>query len=299
MTPHAASAILSGHIKRSLQVTEVRPLHGGMVNTVEEWVTNGTPASVVAKISPTPEHPGLGEEYRMLDWYRSNTTFPVPRPYAWVTGDPAFGGTVLLMEKLEGRHLGAARLTARGMARVQTELAEHLAELHEYTRPTYGSAFDPEGHRQWLDIFQRQIQREFSAVIDRLSPASRSTVGRAVARLPELMPECDRPTLVHGDLWATNIIVDDSSPTEPHISGFVDGAARYTDVEYELAYLRVFNTADLTFFRAYTRRHALREGFEERCRIYWLNTMMLHVRVFGDEYLPRTERIAEQLAGMV
>ena len=39
-----------------------------------------------------------------------------------------------------------------------------------------------------------------------------------------------------------------------------------------------------------------RPGFETRCRIYWLNTMLLHVRYFGDaHYVHASEGLAREL----
>jgi fructosamine-3-kinase len=267
-----------------------------MVNKVEEWLTDGTPSSMVAKVSERAAHGGFRNEFDTMAWYRANTSFPVPEPYAYVSDAECFSGTVLLMEKLPGRHLGAARQTMRGNAAYQLELAQILADLHDHKRDTYGNALKEEGQHTWLEGFRPRIRSEFDAVADRLSSQGRKTVTRLLDNLDTYMPECGDPTLVHGDLWATNIIVDDTDPNALRITGFVDGSATYTDVEYELAYLRVFNAAGLPFFRAYVERHALRDGFEERCRIYWLNTMLLHVRVFGPEYLPRTEHIAREIA---
>jgi fructosamine-3-kinase len=77
----------------------------------------------------------------------------------------------------------------------------------------------------------------------------------------------------------------------------VDPAARYADVEFELAYLEVFGTVTDAFFERYAAERPLRDGYGLRRLYYWLNTLLLHVWVFGDEgYVRRTERIAEELA---
>ena len=61
---------------------------------------------------------------------------------------------------------------------------------------------------------------------------------------------------------------------------------------------RVFHTVDETFFGAYTKRHELRDGAERRVRVYWLNTMMIHLRLFGAEYLPACERLAGEIESL-
>jgi len=289
-----ARVLVGGH----LTVTGMERLHGGMVNSVLELTTDGEPARIVAKLSGQPGHKGFERECRVLRWYRANTRFPVPEPYGCDTSGRIFPGSCLLMERLPGTNLGHARLTAAEHATVEREMARILADLHEHRRATYGSAVEPEeqGSPHWLDRFGPRIRREFDSVADRLSGEARSVIAEVLEHLDQWLPEFSEPTLVHGDLWATNIIVDPHGPGGARISGFVDGGADFCDVEYELAYLLVFNTAGAPFFREYARHHALRDGFDVRCRVYWLNTMLLHVRAFGDaHYVRACENLAREL----
>jgi fructosamine-3-kinase len=295
ISAESATRLLRRFLNRDLIVTGMRRLHGGMVNSVMELTTDGEPQRVVAKLSGEPGKGGFRWEKRVLEWYRANTQFPVPEPYGCDVSGELFPGSCLMMERLPGTNLGHARLSGSGRAAVERQMARILVRLHEHKRDTYGSALDPqqEGEQRWLERFGPQIRSEFEAAADRLSAGARDTIGRTLDELERWLPECGDPTLVHGDLWATNIIVD---PTVPEITGFVDGGATYTDVEYELAYLLVFNTAGRAFFDGYSTHHALRPGFDTRCRIYWLNTMMLHVRVFGDaHYVSACERLAREV----
>jgi fructosamine-3-kinase len=295
MDKATATAILRRFVDPRLTVTALRPLSGGMVNTVLEFATDGEPASVVAKASEDPRHGGFRRECDSLEWFRRHTTLPVPRPYACIDGGPEPAGKCLLMERVPGRNLAEARLTREGRRHFQAELARFIADLHEHRRDTYGSALEAGTCARWLDAFGPGIEDEFLAVRERLSPRARDGVARLLNHLDEWLPESGEPTLVHGDLWATNIMVDDADPDRPRITAFLDGAADFREVESELAYLRVFHTADAAFFEHYGRRHPLREGFDRRCRVYWLNTMMLHVRHFGAEYLPACEDLARQI----
>ncbi len=297
MDPTTATTLLQRHLHLPVTVTAVRPMTGGMCNTVLELFTDGTPAVMVAKIATEANIPGLHHEFESLTYFRQNTLFPVPRPLALVD-DRQTGLQVLLMERLHGRNLHEAQLTEAGERYFQVEMARLLADLHDCRRDTYGLAWANDGERRWLDIFGPDMWDEFQAVADRLSPSSRKTITRLLERLDHWLPETRRPTLVHGDLWDTNIIVDDRDGDTPAITGFVDGGAVFRDVESELAYLRVFHTVGETFFEFYMRRHPLREGFDRRCRVYWLNTMMLHLRHFGDEYLPRCEQLAREIEAL-
>ena len=298
ITEQIATEMVRRHVDAGLSVREIRPLTGGMVNTVVELVTDGEPGSIVAKISDNADSKGFQWEYESLRYYLGHTAFPVPRPYACFQECGGFRGSCLLMEKVGGRHLGRARLTAAGTRHFQQELARRLAALHDHRRDTYGSALKEGRQSRWLDTFAAGMEKEFEAVRDQLAPRSGSIVAGLLANLSDWLPEFHQPTLIHGDLWATNILVDDRDPDRPRITAFLDGGANFGEVESELAYLRVFSTAGATFFEHYAGRHPLREGFDRRCRVYWLNTMLLHLRVFGREYLPACRRLADEIESL-
>jgi fructosamine-3-kinase len=298
ITPECATELLRRFLHPDVSVTGIRRLHGGMINSVLELATDSEPRLVVAKLSGKPGNAGFQHEFRMLDWYRRNTDFPVPLPYGCDVSGATFSGSALFMERLPGTNLGHAHLNRAQTDSVERNMAPIIARLHKHRRATYGSALEPseQGQQRWLDVFGPNIRSEFEAVADRLSASARATIAHRLDRLEDWLPEFGEPTLVHGDLWATNIMVD---PASARVTGFVDGGANYAEVEFELAYLLVFNTAGRAFFETYSRLHPLRPDFRSRCRIYWLNTMMLHVRVFGDaQYADACERLAREIAAI-
>ena len=290
-----ATAILRRHLDPSLTVVATRKLYGGSVHRVVEWVTDGQPASVVAKLHNAAQAGGFRREKQSLEFYRQHTQLPVPQPFAVLEDEPGFDGSGLLMQKIDGVNLADARLSPRGIVAIQQQLANHLAELHSHRRDTFGSALVDEGEARWLDNFRPRMQSEFTAVRPMLSSSTRWFIDDLLQHLEHWLPPQAKPTLVHGDLWATNLLVSDAHPDKPRILAFIDASAAYCDPEYELAYLKMFKTVDRTFFDAYRRHHPLRPGFERRCQVYWLNTMMMHARVFGDRYLPACENVAAHL----
>jgi fructosamine-3-kinase len=298
ISEECATELVRAFLDKPLTVTGIRRLHGGMINSVVELLTDGEPESVVAKLSSKPGHRGFEHEYRVLHWVRENTRFPVPLPYGCDVSGETFPGSCLVMERLPGDNLGHVSLTASERGEIERQMARTVAALHEHRRARYGSALKAEGDGldRWVDDFGPRIRSEFEDVSDRLSPFARDSISAMLGDLERWLPEAGQPTLVHGDLWATNIIVDPLASGGPRLTGFVDGGCNYTDVEYELAYLLVFRTAGGAFFDEYRRHHALREGFDIRCRVYWTNTMLLHVRVFGDEhYVHACEGLAREL----
>lgn len=293
-----ATAMVQRHIDADLTVVSSRKLYGGSIHRVVEWMTDGQPRSVVAKLNNARNVKGFQREMASLKIYREHTSLPVPEPWAILADEPEFDGAGLLMEKIPGTTLADARITPRGQLHLQQQLAKYVVDLHSHHRSTYGTALEPVGQTRWLDNFQPTIEQEFVQIRESLSSNSRWFIDEMIHDLEDWLPEQATPTLVHGDLWSNNILVDDSHPDEPKILAFIDGLASYCDPEYELAYLRMFRTADDSFFERYRRRHPLRSGFSRRCRVYWLNTMMMHVRVFGDRYVPACEDLVNQLKAL-
>ncbi|MGD0110401.1 MAG: fructosamine kinase family protein [Armatimonadota bacterium] len=292
-----ATAVLRECGFTGLAVVEIRAPRGGMVSRVEEWITDGSPAAAICKWSDEPE--GLRHEWLALRWMRENTEFPVPQVYGHLTGAVTGGGACLVTERLKGRHLGEARLTEAGVQSVHRQLAEHVARLHAHHGKTYGFVTGGEQVRTWLEWFGPRMQSNYEDAQSFLSPGARCVTERLLVELPEWLPESGPPTLVHGDLWETNIIVDDGDPDRPMVTGYIDGGGLFADVEYELAYLQAFGMVDEGFLRLYSQWGEVRDGFARRCRVYWLNTMLLHLWLFGEEYLPRCEELAREIGEMV
>lgn len=282
--------LLQKHLDAKLTVTSSRALRGGMVNQVEAWNTGGEPSCVVAKLTEKPTDPGFRNEYETLSWYRERTSFPVPEPLALIEEDEAFSGTILLMRYIEGANLGNARLSASGQLSLEQQMADCLVELHTHQRDTYGNALGGQTYPHYLDIFRPALTREIDAVGQHFPGHELDKLQHILATLEQRLPECGEPRLVHGDLWATNIMVDDRDSHQPQLTAFVDAGANFRDVEQELAYLLVFNTVGEAFFERYSQTFPLRPGFLERAKIYWLNTWLLHVRMFGTGYLGSAKR---------
>lgn len=261
-----------------------------MVSTVEAWTTDPLERSLVCKRGG--EAAALRREAASLRWLRAHTDLPVPA----VLGSANDGrDEYLLLERLPGRTLEGARISRQGRIPLQRELAAHLARLHAIHREDYGDPVDGEHVPRWLDWFAPRLRYNYDQTAHRLSCRARKTIEALLEHLSDRMPETGPPTLIHSDLWAANILVDDRDADRPRITGFIDPGVLYADVEYELAYLQVFQTANRHFFDAYSRIHPLRDGFARRCRVYWLNTLLLHLWLFGDDYLARCEALAERV----
>jgi fructosamine-3-kinase len=271
-----------------------------MINRVEEWHLTGEPKLVVAKINNDPEGAaGLRHEDLSLRWCRRETQFPVPEVYGLVNTDGQSPCSCLLMQRLPGRHLGDATLTAAGQIYFERQMAAHLARLHEHRGTTYGHIAE-NGAARWTDWFAPRLEYNFITARKYLSADEARLAERLLADLPQWLAGATPPTAIHGDIWAANLIVDDTNPDAPTLSGFIDGGGLFADVDYELAYLCCFAPRSYEhFYRAYAEHHAPRPGHERRYRAYWLSTILLHVWMFGPEYLPRCREVLTDITAML
>ena len=231
---------------------------------------------------------GLILEGRMLAYLAQHSTAPVP-PVLFADA------TLLLMERLEsGGGLGAV---------VQRHGAEVVAALHNITTDKgFGFDFDTVigGLHQpnpwttsWRDFFAEQRLVYMACEGERagrLPPATRARVERFAGALERWIDEPAQPSLIHGDLWAGNVL-----SAHGRISGLIDPAIYYADPEIELAFSTLFDTFGDAFFARYQELRPIRAGFfEERRDIYNLYPLLVHVRLFGGSYVAAVERTLSQ-----
>ncbi|HFE66189.1 MAG TPA: fructosamine kinase, partial [Chloroflexi bacterium] len=107
-----------------------------------------------------------------------------------------------------------------------------------------------------------------------------SRMERFCGHLDEWLAEPARPSLIHGDVWTTNVLA-----AGDRITGFVDPAIYFADPEIELAFTTLFGTFGQPFFRRYEEIRPLPPGFfDTRRDIYNLYPLLVHARLFGGGY---------------
>lgn len=108
-----------------------------------------------------------------------------------------------------------------------------------------------------------------------------SELGRRLDRLcrvviPELLEHDQVPSLIHGDLWAGNIVDG---------AYLIDPAVCYADRELELAFMALFGGIPEAMWRGYEDAWPLDPGWEQRRPILQLYHLLVHVRLFGGGYV--------------
>lgn len=266
----------------SAPIQALTPLNGGCIGQVmRATLENGR--SVVVKLGGEKLH----IEAHMLRYLAQNSNLPVPDV---LHSEP----DLLIMSWIAGE--------SRFSPAVQAHAAELLADLHSVTAPAFGFEQStligglPQPNPwtdSWLTFFaeQRLLYMAGEALAHgRLSGQIHQRVETLCGQLDRWLTEPERPSLIHGDVWTTNVLADGD-----RITGFIDPAIYFADPEIELAFSTLFGTFGDPFFRRYEAIRPLRPGFfEERRDLYNLYPLLVHVRLFGGGYVSSVERTLRQ-----
>ena len=257
----------------------LQPLRGGMISQVlRADFADGS--AIVAKIGE-PSHDFTIEAY-MLDTLRERSDLPVPRV---LHAEP----DLLLMEHIAG----AGELTASSLR----HLGRLLARCHQARGPAYGLERDtligplpqPNAESQlWIPFFRENrllvmtgLARESGQLP---KPLEARLLGFADV-LDDYLIEPEFPALIHGDMWRTNIIVNDG-----RVAGIIDPALYYAHNEMELAYMTLFDGFDDEVFEAYSEIIPIEQEFRDlRRHIYNLYPLLVHLIIFGGKYIKPIE----------
>lgn len=265
------------------------PLSGGCVAEVYKVCLPGG-TNVVAKVDSS-ESARLALEGHMLRYLHQHSQLPVPAVLHC-------SDALLIMEFIEGEsHFSSA---------AQQHAAELLAGLHDSSASHFGFDTDtligglhqpnPKTAR-WLDFFRDHRVLYMAGEAHRAGRMPAQMMQRLekfAARLSNWLEEPEHPSLIHGDVWTTNVLAQ-----KGRITGFIDPAIYFAHAEIELAFTTLFGTFGGTFLERYHEIRPLAGGLNEfmeiRKDIYNVYPLLVHVRLFGGSYLHSVDRVLQHL----
>jgi fructosamine-3-kinase len=113
-------------------------------------------------------------------------------------------------------------------------------------------------------------------------------VESVLADLPRLAGPPERPALIHGDLWAGNVLWGADG-----FNRIVDPAAHGGHRETDLAMLALFGLPHLDrALAAYHEAWPLADGWRRRVALHQLHPVLVHAVLFGGSYGTRAGRLA-------
>jgi protein-ribulosamine 3-kinase len=94
-----------------------------------------------------------------------------------------------------------------------------------------------------------------------------------------LKDSTEKPSLLHGDLWSGNFLVDENGD-----ACIIDPAVYYGNREADLAMTKLFGGYTDEFYKSYSEVYPMKDGWEFRENIYKLYHVINHLNLFGLGY---------------
>ncbi|WP_372647607.1 fructosamine kinase family protein [Draconibacterium sp.] len=217
----------------------------------------------------------------------SDGTVSVPKVFyaKEIDETPAF----LVMEYLEP-----------GGSDQSVRLGRGLARIHKYRHDKFGFYSDnycgaTTQNNNWGDSwvsFYRNRRLSFLITMIRESRGLDSSYLRLFEKLLDrlnlLIPNEEKASLIHGDLWSGNYMLTTNGPA------LIDPAASYSHREMEFGIVSMFGGFSSRFFDAYNEEFPLDSGWRERNQLYQLYHVLNHYYLFGGAYLQQAVAIAKR-----
>ena len=245
-------------------------LHGGdLSEVVRIRLTSGR--TVIAKAGTTAR-----AEAGMLQAIRASGA---PAPEVLAADD-----AILVLEDLGDDE---------GPGRAWTALGTAVVTLHATTGAGYGWHVDHRfgpvsipnaGAELWPQFW---AERRLLTGLEELPGDLARRIERFCGRLDDHLPRAPRPALLHGDLWAGNVMARAGT-----VVGLIDPAAYFGHAEVDLAMLCLFAQPGPGFWQSYGTTEP---GLDDRRPIYQLWPALVHLRLFGAGYRGLVERLLDRV----
>ena len=167
-----------------------------------------------------------------------------------------------------------------------------IGSTRQLNHPMHGpwDEADDDGSSWPIFFMERRLRFQVQlAAVEGYGSELEHLLDRAERRIIELLSTAiEAPSILHGDLWSGNFIVDDRGE-----ACLIDPAVYYGHREADLAMTRLFGGFEPAFYDAYAEALPLDPGHEDRLPIYQLYHLLNHLNLFGGGYFGRSKRILE------
>jgi len=240
----------------------VRPFGAGKFSSV--FAVESDEGEFVLRVAPPDSVFQLFYEYRMMRQepgiharLLAETDVPVPEIIAYDFSRKLIDRDYLIMPRLAGTPLSQAGLSGRAKARALSEWGEYVAQIHTITDSGNRFGYLGEHHcmepqPSWAEAFATMYRKELDDIVG-CGIYDAATAEAAMALLTDnlaVFEHCDRPCLLHGDLWVTNLLV----APDGHVTGVLDfDRACWGDIEWDLAIAEYCGVTGPAFWEGYGR----------------------------------------------
>ena len=274
------------------KIVDMTPVAGGDINEAKA-VTLNDGTIIFMKSNRLQEFPSFQAESRGLQEICNTGAIRTPKVLGLGTdSDISF----LLLEFVSG---------GQKIRNYWETLAEELAAMHRAQTDgqiRYGFHGDNRigstrqintPHDTWISFFRDcRLLPQFQWAQAYFDAEDRKQIGYLLEHLDQYLVEAERPALIHGDLWAGNVITGNDGK-----AWLIDPAVYYGYPEADLAMTELFGGFSYTFYEAYREAGGLEDGYQDRRDLYNLYHLLNHLNLFGRSYLSSVKRIIKRYAG--
>ncbi len=277
-----------------VELKHTEPVSGGCINHSARLVFTQD-FTAFLKWNPSAPPTMFQREAEGLNALAATKTLRVPRVFRW--SEPSESGSTPGFLMLED--LSSSDGDPVSMIDFDEELGIGLADLHALPAPYYGFPHDnfigstpqPNQPREtWAEFF---LQQRLLPMIQRLRGAQKISEEQCKVAIhcaenaaQHLREVTEGPALVHGDLWAGNVMRDGTGRP-----ALIDPACYYGHREVDLAMTELFGGFSSRFRTAYETALPLKDGYPLRKGIYNLYHVLNHALLFGGSYWSQAKSI--------
>ncbi|HZY43246.1 MAG TPA: fructosamine kinase family protein, partial [Anaerolineae bacterium] len=262
--------------KRLGTLKAITPVSGGDINQAARIETDRAAYFVKWNLQPLPRM--FEVEARGLQLLADARAVRIPQVIAVIDEPPA-----LVLEWIDQGH---------NKSDAAEDLGRLLAQQHRSIGKTFGLDHDNtiganlqfnQPTEAWIDFF-REYRLGVQAALARESGHLPTDRARQLDWLMDHLdiwidPKIVVPSLLHGDLWGGNYLID--AQGHPVL---IDPAVYYGDREAEIAFTELFGGFGSRFYAAYNEAWPLDRGYADRRDLYNLYHLLNHLNLFGEAY---------------
>lgn len=216
----------------------------------------------------------------------------------------ALGARVPRVHEVTEEHLLIELVEAKTSDRIEAPeytFGQELAQLHLAGQAAAGSnqmfgslAGLSRGYLGGAEVDLRPAPTLYeSLVVNRIVPLTKQAIaagrldhkalGMAESITAQHLGLDEPPTVVHGDLWAGNRMVDASGT-----SWLIDPSCHWGHREQDIAMMQLFGGFGVAVLDGYNAVFPLAEGWRARVPLFQLVPLLVHVLLFGGAYVQAT-----------
>ena len=237
---------------------------------------------VFIKTHSNPPAGFFSTEAAGLKWLHDTTAVAVPEVRAF-SDDPPF----LALHWIDVSVHGVVN------SRNEADFGRSLAQLHRVPQHKFGRvdgrttgslALSNQPCSSWAEFFATRRLLPLAEIArnrNAMSSKDINAVERLAQNLDTLDIPVEPPSLLHGDLWAGNRLVDTDG-----VSWLIDPAAHNSHREFDLAMMQLFGGFGSECFAAYNEAYPLQRGWQRRISLHQLAPLIVHAIKFGSAYIP-------------